>query len=217
MKKTLFAVLVLILAGTAQADVELEDGSILMKYFSEVERTQFFAEQLHLAEQLGKDGRTRAEDKSNTTVTIQVHGAPIDESGLTAGAAAEAYDYVGYITCNVSQHYPHATYYNGVPVVKAKSSGGCDYVHTAGTPPPTITWTLQQILAGSYDVGMAHIRTGHHPLWSDSSAFIVTPCSNGMWIHGDFMFVTLPAGWYFGNGASTVYWLMGTVGQQITC
>lgn len=210
-KKSLFALFVLILAGTVQAGIEVKDGTILMKYLSEVERTHLFAEQLD------EDGVTQARGKSNDTVTIQIYGSPIDESGSTTEATAAANDYVGYITCNVAQHNPHATYYNSVRVVKAKSSGPCDYTHITGTAPPTITWNLLQVLTGPHDEGMTHTRTGHHPRWSDSSAFIVTSCVNGLWIHGDFMFVTLPSGWYFDNGVSTVYWLMGTAGQSVTC
>jgi len=46
MKKWMFGLLALILAGTAQAEIELKDGSMVKKYFSEVERHHFLAEQL---------------------------------------------------------------------------------------------------------------------------------------------------------------------------
>jgi len=213
MKKWIFGLLVLLLAGTAQAEIELKDGSIAKKYFSEVELYHF------LAEQLDNDRVTREKGESSTTVTIQINGGPVDEEGFTAEERSTAEDggFSGYITCDVSQHYPHKTYYNNVLVVKAKSSGGCDFVHVAGPPPPTLTWDLYQILEGTHAAGAVHSRTGEHPRWNDSSAFIVTSCSNGTWTHGDYMFITAPPGYYFANGSSTIYWFMGTVSQAITC
>lgn len=169
-------------------------------------------------ETLASSGRVDTESSNTISIQIRSGRSPNAKSGRNNEAsAAEAIEYVGYIHCEVDQHYPHATDIDWIRVVKAKSSGNCDYFHITGTAPPTINWDLIQILAGPTDAGQVHPRVGKNVRWSDSTAYVATACINGNWAHGDYMVVTLPPGWYFDNGASTIYWLDGVVTNSVSC
>lgn len=191
-----------------------------MKYLSEIERGSFFAEQLRSDNAMNQGIIFPKLGRDPEDAIIRIRGGRSNVSGKEGAAensAAEEIEFVGYITCGVSQHYPHATDLDWIRVVKAKSSGPCDYWHITGVSPPTIYWELIQILSGPAEAGQIWPRTGLHPRWSDSVAYIATACVSGNWAHGDYMVATLPPGWYFENGASTIYWLMGVVNNYVAC
>lgn len=222
MRKCILTLFLFTLSGAAQSQTGIiKDGSLFMKYLSDTERTDFFSEQLQSDMLLDQNLVSPGRGGVNTiTIPISSGGQESRSGKSTETSAAEAIEYVGEISCVVYQHYPHATDLDWIRVVKAKSSGSCAYipVPNTGPHPPTLKWDLVQILAGPTEVGQIHPRIGYSPAWSDSVAYVATECVNGAWAHGDYMMVTLPPGWYFGNGASTVYWLMGVVQNYIsTC
>lgn len=131
---------------------------------------------------------------------------PTSTSDSTSRAAAASGG--GNVTCNINTQFPHAgSGPGGSRVVKAKSSGSCQYIHGYGTPPPWVKWDLTQSLVGILGTWpnvtvttetAVHTRTSLNPVWSASSAQVFSPnCINGPYSHYDQVFITPPPGWTY--------------------
>jgi hypothetical protein len=181
------------------------------RYLSPADReqigTQFAIEEIEA--RLG-DGDLQPFDGAEKTVTIPMNIVPVTDgakweagkSGDTLGdeSVAAAIEVQGYVTCTINTENAHAgSGPNGI-TVKAKSGGSCSYVpFPGGATPPTLTWSLIQVLL-KLDFTMSahevHDRTGLNPVWSASSAQVFAQyCMSGNWSHSDSMFITPPAGW----------------------
>lgn len=115
----------------------------------------------------------------------------------------------GNISCNINTQNPHAgSGPGGTIVVKAKSSGTCQYDHVYGQPPPTVGWDLMMMLmdyaSNPNRLGIpmittaTHTRNGLNVTWSSSSAQVFSGgCVNGTYFHGDVVWVLPPPNWTY--------------------
>ena len=140
-------------------------------------------------------------------ISFPISLVPIDTtSGNNISAAAVPSG--GNISCSINVQNPHAgSGPGGSTVVKAKSSGSCNYIHVFGTPPPTIGWDLTQVLLRVIGFGFppmidlqtaVHTRNSLNAVWSASSTQVFHPsCINGSYSHFDLVYVVPPSGWVY--------------------
>lgn len=148
-------------------------------------------------------------------ISFPVTLIPLDSSSTDGNSAATATNSAssdtsgGNVSCNINTQSPHAgSGPGGTWVVKAKSSGTCDYEHIVGQLPPPITWDLQMALmdyaSNPNPLGIpemttaTHRRIGLNVAWSASSAQVFSStCVNGSYFHVDVVWVVPPSGWTY--------------------
>lgn len=151
--KKIFSVVVSVLFSTQVMALEKTDvGGVQqpsvqwVHYLSAVEKAEI-AGRLAKEEYFRREAAGTLHDKTQQQeILFPIGLVPIDsKSGTNKSAAAVPSG--GNISCSISVHNPHAgSGPGGSTVVKAKSSGSCNYIHVFGTPPPTIGWDLTQVL-----------------------------------------------------------------------
>lgn len=176
-------------------------------YLSAVEKAEI-AGRLAKEEFLRRRAAGTLQDKTQQQeISFPISLVPIDSTSDTNKSAA-AVPSGGNISCSINAHYPHAgSGPGGSTVVKAKSSGSCNYIHAFGTPPPTMGWDLTQVLLRVIGWGFppmidhqtaVHTRNGLSESWSASSAQIFHPsCINGNYSHLNMVYVIPPPGWTY--------------------
>lgn len=172
-------------------------------YLSEVEK-------IEIGRRLLNEELRRREESGTLVDTIEGKAqelsfsasfAPVRSSSAIPESTAASIP-TGNLTCAINIHNPHAgSGPNNTRVVKAKSSGTCDYLHTGpGPAPPTIKFELLQTLKElPWDYNWQwHVRNDLHPIWSASTAQIFTnSCSNGSYSHSNAMYITPAPGWTY--------------------
>ena len=178
-----------------------------VRYLSAVEKAE-------IAGGLAKEEYLRREaagtlhyNNQQQKISFPASFVPIDSTSDTYKSAATVPS-GGNVTCSINVQNPHAgSGPGGSLVVKAKSSGSCNYIHVQGTPPPTIGWDLTQVMLRIVGTGYppevdvqtaVHTRNSLNPVWSASSTQVFHPsCINGSYSHFDYVFVIPPPGWAY--------------------
>ena len=192
---------------------ELQQQPQLVRYLSDMEKGMI-AHQIALESGWDQYDATVSEALEGEGYTLEisfpVSFTPIKPKSDTGRSVQAAVTDSGDITCSITAHYPHIGSGPFGNTVKAKSSGSCTYKQVSGTtPPPSITYDLQQYLlnqgTGAW-VTESYPRTGLNVSWSDSSAQVFWPnCVNGGYVHGDFVYITPPAGWVYSGPQPWVF------------
>lgn len=176
-------------------------------YLSAVEKAEL-AGRLAKEEYVRREAAGTLHNKTQRQeISFPVSLIPIDSTSDT-NKSAPAVPSGGNISCSINVQNPHAgSGPGGSTVVKAKSSGSCNYIHVYGTPPPTIGWDLTQVLlrvlGGGFppmiDIQTAvHTRNSLNAVWSASSTQVFHPsCINGSYSHLDLVYVVPPSGWVY--------------------
>ena len=147
------------------------------------------------------------QDRESREVSFPVSFIPLDSAPTQEKGAAKGGG--GNVSCSINTESPHAgAGPGGTRVVKAKSSGSCEYIHGFGEMPPTLGWDLQMNLVDmNFDpysgqgpaITIAnHVRNGLTVQWGASTAQVfLTTCVNGTYFHGDVVWIVPPAGWTY--------------------
>ena len=219
------------IAGEPNKPIHIQPSQVL-KYLSENERTQFF-EELIRSEIIKGNISLDESDDSNKKIEFSIplykadesntpRGRPNDNSSKSNDGPSSQFTTgpglpQGNVGCDIAAHNPHAgSGPGGSRVVKAKSSGTCEYIEVYPPGPPYISWTLWQGLirnpsgpfAGDQNWVTYHDRQGLDVAWSSSSTQVfANDCINDFYLHYDFVIFNVPPPWYvFGPN----YFILGT-------
>ena len=212
--KKIFVVLVSVVFSMQAMALEKTDvGGIQqppiqwVNYLSTVEKAEI-AGRLAKEEYFRREAAGTLHDKTQQQeISFPLSFIPIDSTSDTSKSAASVPS-GGNLSCIINVQNPHAgSGPGGSTVVKAKSSGTCNYIHVFGTPPSTIGWDLTQVLLRVIGLGFppmidlqtaVHTRNSLNAVWSASSTQVFHPgCINGSYSHFDLVYVTPPPGWVY--------------------
>ncbi|MGB2119657.1 MAG: hypothetical protein ACPH96_06050 [Porticoccaceae bacterium] len=212
MKKIFVIVVSVLFSMQVMASVKTDVGGVKqpsvewVHYLSVVEKAEIAARLAKEEYFRRKDAGTLHDKHQQREILFPASFIPIDSTSDTNKSAA-AVPSGGNISCSINAQNPHAgSGPGGSTVVKAKSSGSCNYIHVVGTPPPTIGWDLTQVLLRVIGLGFppmidlqtaVHTRNSLNAVWSASSTQVFHPsCINGSYSHFDLVYVT-PPGWVY--------------------
>ena len=213
MKKIFVIVVSVLFSMQVIASVKTDVGGVKqpsvewVHYLSVVEKAEIAARLAKEEYFRRKDAGTLHDKHQQREILFPASFIPIDSTSDTNKSAA-AVPSGGNISCSINVQNPHAgSGPGGSTVVKAKSSGSCNYIHVVGTPPPTIGWDLTQVLLRVIGLGFppmidlqtaVHTRNSLNAVWSASSTQVFHPsCINGSYSHFDLVYVTPPPGWVY--------------------
>lgn len=179
------------------SDVEKEDMARKLA-LEEVNRLEATGELYEMLEK-GDEGT------QERTISFPASFKKSTSAAIDARSANAASGGSGNVSCTINVQSPHAGFFSGVRVVKAKSDGSCNYVHVAGEMPPTISWNLVMVLVrhgvapGPSTISSAnYLRTGLNVFWGATIAQVAdSGCNNGTYSHSDYVTVTPPPGWIY--------------------